>query len=247
MSSDLSVKERKSRSSSSEKKAATKKSKPRASKKKIFARFVMVIIASAAIYFCFTFFQVYSSARSDDVTSDTRVDAIVVLGAAQYNGTPSTVLKSRLNHALDLYNQKVAPVIIVTGGNQIGDATTEAATSANYLLNRGVPDENILREVQGVSTYDSLRDTAAFTKDRDINKVVVVTDGFHTKRAELIADEVGLQAIGSPAKDSPITGSSEWKNFFTETARVSVGRIIGFRRVSRDSSIAEFIKSHNNG
>ncbi len=221
------------------------KQKPRASKKKKFFRFVLVVIAIIFLYLSFTFFQVYSSARSDDVTKDTRVDAIVVLGAAQYNGKPSAVLQARLDHALDLFKKGVAPIIIVTGGNQAGDATTEASTSANYLLNRGVPDSKILREVQGVSTYDSLRDTAAFTKDRGINKVVVVTDGFHTLRAELIADELGLKAIGSPAKDSPISGKTEWKNFFTETARVSLGRIIGFRRVSRDSSLAGFIKSHN--
>lgn len=242
MSADSYVKERKARSSSSSGKSPGKKQKAKTSKTKILFRLILFVVAALVFYFCFTFFQVYWAARNDDVTNKTRVDAIVVLGAAQYNGTPSPVLKSRLDHALDLYKQGIAPIIIVTGGNQLGDATTEAATSANYLLNRGVPDTNILREVQGVSTYDSLRDTAAFTKDRDINKVVVVTDGFHTKRAELIANEVGLKAIGSPAKDSPITGSDEWKNFITETGRISLGRIIGFRRVSRDSSLVNFVQ-----
>jgi vancomycin permeability regulator SanA len=194
------------------------------------------------LYLAFTFFQVYSAARTDDVKDDTRVDAIVVLGAAQYNGRPSAVLQARLDHALELYNRGIAPIIIVTGGNQQGDNSTEASASADYLLERGVADENILREVHGSSTFDSLRDTAAFAKERGIEEVVLVTDGFHELRSRLIAEEHGLKGVSSPAQDSPISGAQEWKNFMTETARVSAGRIIGFRRVSRDSTLVNFVR-----
>ena len=194
------------------------------------------------LYLLITFIQVFSAARIDQVSKKTKVDAILVLGAAQYNGNPSTVLKARIEHALDLYNRGIAPYIIVTGGGQPGDKTTEASASADFFLKAGVPDENILREVKGSSTYDSLRDTAVFAKARGIKKVVIVTDGFHELRAKLIAEEVGLDAISSPAKNSPIKGKAEWKNFITETARISAGRIVGFRRVSRDSSIAGLVQ-----
>jgi uncharacterized SAM-binding protein YcdF (DUF218 family) len=204
----------------------------------VFA-FILLII----VYLLFTFIQVYYYARHDDVGSHTRVDAIVVLGAAQYNGRPSAVLKARLDHALELYQQKVAPIIIVTGGNKAGDNTTEASTSADYLLRHGLDDKNILRENQSVSTYDSLRDTEVFVRAKGIKKIVLVTDGFHELRAHLIASEVGMDSIESPVKNSPISGTSEWKNFVLETGRVSLGRIIGFRRVSRDSTFGRFVKN----
>lgn len=210
--------------------------------KKLF-KLSLILTSLFFVYILIVFFQVYYAARNDDVNEDTKVDAIVVLGAAQYNGRPSNVLKARLDHALDLYERGVAPTIIVTGGNQPGDQFTEATASAKYLMDRGVKDGNILREVHGNSTYDSLRDTAAFTKDRDIEKVVIVTDGFHELRAQKIASEVGLNAIGSPTPNSPISGTTEWKYFVSETGRVSLGNVIGFRRVSKDSTLVNRLQS----
>lgn len=209
---------------------------------KVVGRIVLTIMLIAFLYVSITFFQVYTYAREDGVDKNTDADAILVLGAAQYNGKPSGVLKARLDHALDLYKRNVAPLIIVTGGNQDGDNFTEASASANYLLERGVPDEKILREVNGVSTYDSLRDAAHFAKEQGIKKVVLVTDGFHTLRSSLIARNFGLSVVPSPTKTSPITGGSEWKHFISETGRVSLGRIIGFRRVSKDSALVNFVK-----
>lgn len=197
---------------------------------------------AAFLYVVITFVQVYTNAREDGVNANTETDAILVLGAAQYNGRPSSVLQARLDHALTLFKQGVAPVIIVTGGNQDGDNFTEATASANYLLERGVPDEKILREVRGISTYDSLRDAAHIAEDNNINDVVLVTDGFHILRSALIARGFGLSVTTSPAPDSPITGGSEWRHFFTETGRVSLGRIIGFRRVSKDSTLVSFVR-----
>lgn len=208
----------------------------------MYKKYGLILVTVAILgYLLFTFAQVYFTARNDQVDKSTQADAIVVLGAAQYNGKPSAVLQARLDHTLKLYEKGVAPIVIVTGGNQAGDNTTEASASADYLLRKGIPDENILREVHGSSTYDSLRDTASFAKDRGITEVVLVTDGFHELRARLIAEEEGLTAITSPAPDSPISGAQEWKNFVSETGRVSLGRIIGFRRVSRDSTIVKYV------
>lgn len=205
-------------------------------------RIIMIFVLLVSIYIVFTFAQVYFTARGDTTSKNTKADVILVLGAAQFNGTPSQVLTARLDHALDLYKKADVKYIVVTGGKQPGDVSTEASASANYLIERGVDDSHILREVNGSSTYDSLQDSAKFLKEKGLKKVILVTDGFHMLRSRLIAEEFGLKVITSPVKNSPITGSSEWNNFFTETGRVSLGRIIGFRRVSRDSSLAHLVK-----
>lgn len=202
----------------------------------------MIFVLLISIYIVFTFAQVYFTARGDTTSKNTKADAILVLGAAQFNGTPSQVLKARLDHALELYKKTDVNFIVVTGGKQPGDVSTEASASANYLIERGVDDSHILREVNGSSTYDSLQDSAKFLKEKNLEKVILVTDGFHMLRSRLIAEEFGLKVITSPVKNSPIKGSSEWNNFFTETGRVSLGRVIGFRRVSRDSSLAHLVK-----
>jgi uncharacterized SAM-binding protein YcdF (DUF218 family) len=194
------------------------------------------------IYILFTFSQVYFAARNDTISKNTKADVVLVLGAAQFNGKPSKVLQARLDYALELYRKTDVKYIVVTGGKLSGDISSEASASANYLLQNGVDDSKILREVNGSSTYDSLQDSAKFLKEKNLTKVILVTDGFHQLRSKLIAQEFGLTVITAPAKNSPIKGANEWKNFITETARVSLGRIIGFRRVSRDSSLAHLIK-----
>ena len=105
------------------------------------------------VYLSVTFVQVWRAARRDDARPS---DAIVVLGAAQYDGRPSPVLAARLDHAIDLYDDGIAPVIVVTGGRQPGDRFTEATAAANYLHDHGVPDDAILRETTGRSSWESL-------------------------------------------------------------------------------------------
>ncbi|HEV3402375.1 MAG TPA: YdcF family protein, partial [Acidimicrobiales bacterium] len=104
------------------------------------------LVAVVGVYLSVTFVQVWRAAHRDEARP---AEAIVVLGAAQFNGKPSAVLRARLDHALSLYRRNLAPVIVVTGGGQPGDRFTEATASANYLLERGVPDEDVLREVSG--------------------------------------------------------------------------------------------------
>ncbi|MCA1709472.1 MAG: YdcF family protein [Actinobacteria bacterium] len=179
------------------------------------------------LYLAVTFVQVWMAARRDEARS---AQAIVVLGAAQYNGEPSPVLKARLDHAVDLWRRKLAPVIVVTGGRQTGDKFTEATASANYLLAKGVPDEDILREVSGQSSWQSLAASATFLRDRDINKVLLVSDPFHSFRIRAIANELGLDGHASPTRSSPIDGTDEVRYLLRETAAVALGRVIGFRR-----------------
>ena len=188
------------------------------------------VLVLALAYFVVTFIQVWRTARADEART---AHAIVVLGAAQFDGRPTNVYAARLDHAADLYAAGVAPVVVVTGGKQVGDRFTEASAGADFLHDRGVPDDAILREVQGRSTYESLRASQRFLAERDIVEVVIVTDPFHSLRAKLIAREVGLDAVTSPTRSSPVRGWSEWLRFVGETVRVMIGRVIGFDRLQR--------------
>lgn len=190
------------------------------------------------LYLGVTFAQVWRAARHDEARP---AEAIVVFGTAQYNGVPSPVLAARLDHAIQLYRRDLAPVIVVTGGNQPGDEFTEATASANYLIERGVPDEDVLREVSGTSSWQSLAAAANFLDDRQIREVLLVSDPFHSFRIRAMADELGLDGHSSPTKTSPIRGLTEARYMVRETVAVAVGRVIGFRRQAR---IENVVKSH---
>jgi uncharacterized SAM-binding protein YcdF (DUF218 family) len=204
---------------------------------KLAVKLVVGLLAAVVLYLGVTFVQVWRAARHDQARS---ADAIVVFGTAQYNGVPSPVLAARLDHAIELYEKDLAPVIVVTGGNQPGDQFTEATASANYLIQRGVPDEDVLREVSGTSSWQSLAAAANFLDDRDIDDVLLVSDPFHSLRIRAMATELGLEAHSSPTKTSPIRGMSEARYMARETVAVAVGRIVGFRR---QASIEDVVKS----
>ena len=121
----------------------------------------------------------------------------------------------------------------MTGGGQPGDRFTEATASANYLHTKGVPDEAILREATGRTSWQSLAASARFLRQRGIHDVVLVSDPFHAARIHGIASELGLVAATSPTRTSPIKGVSEFRHMVTETAQVAVARVIGFRRLVR--------------
>ena len=189
-------------------------------------------------YFAVTFVQVWWAARHENTRPS---QAIIVLGAAQYNGRPTAVFRARLDHAAQLYHDHVAPMIVVTGGKQAGDKFTEAGAGADYLHGKGIPDAAILRETTGVSSWDSLAASARILKQRAVTKVVLVSDPFHSLRIRLIAGDLGLDAVTSPTHTSPITGASEWRRFFNEAVRVAVGRIIGFNRLSRTGRVGKLV------
>jgi uncharacterized SAM-binding protein YcdF (DUF218 family) len=194
---------------------------------KLVIKIALGLVGALLLYLGVTFVQVWLASRQDHAQP---AQAIVVFGTAQYNGEPSPVLKARLDHAIDLYNRKLAPVIVVTGGRQPGDRFTEATASANYLSAHGVPDSNVLREVSGQSSWQSLAATATFLKQRGIHEVLLVSDPFHSYRIGAMADELGLDGHASPTHTSPISGFSAAKYMARETAAVALGRIIGYRR-----------------
>jgi uncharacterized SAM-binding protein YcdF (DUF218 family) len=157
-------------------------------------------------------------------------DAIVVMGAAQYDGRPSPQLQARLDHVVLLWNEGAAPVVIVTGGNQPGDRFTEASTSSAYLQERGVPASSILFEDTGRSSWESLQNVADVADRHGIGSVILVSDPFHSLRIRLMAEELGLRAHTSSTRTSPVGGFTAFKKHIEEAGGVALGRVLGFER-----------------
>ena len=209
-------------------------SRPRWRWARLVVRTVVVLLVVLVTYVVITFAQVHRASRHDGARTAVpgAFDAIIVLGAAQYDGRPSPVLQDRLDHALALYREELAGWIVLTGGRQEGDRFTEATAGYNYLRQRGVPDEALLKEVQGTTTWESLRASARFLGDRGLTRVVLVTDDYHAFRVGAIADDIGLDATVSPS-DSHLSTGSRLRQLVRETAAVAVGRIIGYDRLFR--------------
>lgn len=198
-----------------------------------WSRVAVGVFAALALYYGFSLVQVVQAGRADDRDP---VDAIVVLGAAQYDGRPSSQLRARLDHALTLWEADVAPVVMVTGGKQPDDRFTEAEASRRYLVERGVPDDAILMENVGRSTHESLESAATILLAADADDVVLVSDPFHMKRSELIASGLGLDVHLSATPSSVVTGWSSARQHVREAAGVALGRLVGFERLSELSS-----------
>jgi uncharacterized SAM-binding protein YcdF (DUF218 family) len=131
-------------------------------------------------------------------------DAIVVLGAAQYDGRPSPVFKARLDHAVGLWHQGLARAFVVTGGKLPGDRTTEAAVARQYAVAHGVPDSAIFGEDRAHNTLASLTSVAGELRSRDMDSAIFVSDPTHMLRVLRIADDLGIEAFGSPTTTSPV-------------------------------------------
>jgi uncharacterized SAM-binding protein YcdF (DUF218 family) len=188
-----------------------------------------VLLAVVVLYYLVTLAQVVRTGRSDEARP---VDAIVVLGAAQYDGRPSPQLAARLDHALDLWRDELAPYVMVTGGKRPGDRFTEAEASRRYLRERGVPERAILMANSGSTTFDSLQVAADELTADGLSEVLLVTDPFHSLRSKLIAEEVGLDAWVSPTPTSVVTGWTSATRHVKEAAGIALGRLIGFERLS---------------
>ena len=152
------------------------------------------------------------------------VDAIVVLGAAQYNGRPSPVLRARLDHALSLYRDEAAPRIIVSGGVGRGDTISEAVVGRRYLLAHGVPDDAVVAQAEGRTTMASMSAVAAWLRPRGLRRVLLVSDPFHMFRLRLEARRTALEAYTSPTESSPISDNPvlELRYLFAEGFKIPV-------------------------
>lgn len=201
------------------------RARARAHRRRWIGRLVLAAVLALVSYLVLTFVQVVSASRDDDRV---RSDAIVVLGAAQYDGTPSPVLRQRLDHALDLYRDGVAGRIVLTGGKQAGDRFTEAYAGYRYLTGRGVPGDDLLVVTDGSSTWDSLRAAERVLRREGLDRVTLVSDSYHSSRLLGVADEVGLDAGVSPSGAAPTV-----PELLRETGLVALGQVIGYGRMLR--------------
>lgn len=144
-------------------------------------------------------------AGADDERQTT--DAIVVLGAAQYDGRPSPVLESRLDHALVLYQQGLAPIIVLTGGVGTGDTTSEALVGKRYLESHHIPATALVVRPEGRSTVSSMEALDRWLKREELETVTLVSDPFHMARLRLEAERLDMIAYTSPTRTSPISES----------------------------------------
>jgi vancomycin permeability regulator SanA len=187
-------------------------------------RLVLVVLIGLVLYAAVTFVQVWLTSRRVEMVP---AQAIVIMGAAQYDGVPSPDLTARLQDALALYHQGLAPLIVATGSKQPGDTYTEAEASARWLTAQGVPQTDVA-EVGGNDSWSSLSEAAALLRLRGDRRVLIATDGFHEDRSLAIATDVGLRGMPVPATDSPISGWSAVPYFAREAVAVALGRFIGY-------------------
>jgi uncharacterized SAM-binding protein YcdF (DUF218 family) len=166
--------------------------------------------------------SLYRSIRQQAATDDARVaDAIVVFGAAQYNGVPSPVFKARLDHAFALEERGLAPLVITTGGSGGDPHFTEAGAGQDYLIQRGVAASKTASEGHSETTFESVQAVARMLAQRRLKTCVVVSDGFHLYRVKLMFAARGISAYGSPAPDSPIEADPVERTLYTCREMVS--------------------------
>ncbi|MGY1716120.1 YdcF family protein [Geodermatophilus nigrescens] len=156
-------------------------------------------------------------------------DAIVVLGSAQYNGVPSSIFEARLEHALSLWEDGVAPVVVTVGGKAAGDQFTEAEAGRDYLRAAGVPEDALLAVPEGVDTLESMRAVGAAFAERGWSSAVLVTDPWHAMRAERMAEDAGMTAESSPTRQGPAvqTRGTQFRYILRETAAYLLYRVTG--------------------
>jgi vancomycin permeability regulator SanA len=171
---------------------------------------------------------VWRAAHHDDASDVERADAIVVLGAAQYNGRPSPLYKGRLDHALLLWQQDRADLVVTVGSNQPGDVTTEAQAGRDYLVNHGVPASAVLALPVGHTTFDSLQSAAAALHDRGLTSAFLVSDPWHNARIEAIASDVGIAGYASATWTSAdTTEETRGRAYLRETFAYLYYRLFG--------------------
>jgi uncharacterized SAM-binding protein YcdF (DUF218 family) len=148
-------------------------------------------------------------------------ESIVVLGAAQYDGRPSPVLRARLDHGIELYGRGLGKVLVLTGGRAYGDTTTEADVGRTYAMKHGVPDTAILLENKGRTTRESMLAVADLLQSRGMNTAILVSDPFHMLRLSIIGRRFGLTPYTSPTRTSPISPNREkrWRYMLGESVK----------------------------
>ncbi len=189
----------------------------------------LVLVTLPLSYLAACFGEVYLTAR---VSYHGAADAIVVLGAAEFDGVPSKVLAARLDQACNLFAMHLAPFIILTGGKEAGDKATEAQAAKAYVLRRGVSSRDIVTLPAGRDTFEEVDEAALYLERRGFRSAILVSDPFHSFRVTQIASQLGLEAHPSPTRTSPIRGDLALRYMLREAVAVAAGNLIGYRSLS---------------
>ncbi len=171
----------------------------------------VVLMLSTLLWVAYVALQIATVGERDDPRP---ADAIVVLGNKEYSGWPSRPFGARLDHALSLYEDGLASLVIVTGGDPEGDSYTEAAAGSRYLEHQGLPSD-ALQTVGGDNTYENLREVKALAERESLESVLLVSERFHMLRSLAMADELEIQAYGSPTSTSPGDNNPELRSYYT--------------------------------
>jgi uncharacterized SAM-binding protein YcdF (DUF218 family) len=201
---------------------------------------VLRLLGWALLFFfalgVYTSFQITSQGDRDERQP---ADAIVVLGAAQFNGVPGGVFRARLEHAIALYHEGVAPLLVVTGGKLPGDVTTEAATARAWAIEHGVPADDILGEDHGRTTLESVEAVRAILLEHGLTSAVFVSDETHILRVLRMAADQGIVAWGSPTRTSPTdTDETRRRKALLHELAGLAAYYVGGGRLLEDAAIA---------
>ena len=199
--------------------------------------FLQVLVVALAGFLLLLVYAIYRIAAQGEIDEARPADAIVVLGAAQYSGEPSGVFEARLQHAVSLWKQGLAPYLIVTGGKLPDDITTEAATARAWAIAHGVPKEAILGENRGRDTLESLEGVASILRANDLHSVLFVSDRTHMLRVLRMAKDLDITSWGSPTATSPtdLEPDRRWRSIAHELAGL-LAYYAGLDRTFTDSA-----------
>jgi len=182
---------------------------------------VLTVVGASAI-------TVWRAAHDDDASHVDRADLIIVLGAAQYGGTPSPVFQGRLDHAVLLYRQGRADSVMVVGSRSPGDTTTEAEAGRDYLVSHGVPAGSVLVEPVGRTTYESLVGAARYMRNHGLRSAFLVSDPWHNARITRMASDLGIQGYASATWTSAATSEdTRFTGYARETFAYLYYRVFG--------------------
>lgn len=195
-------------------------------KKRLRGARVLILLLVFALGYLFTLpVRIYLDGLRDECA---KVDVIIVLGAAQYNGRPSDILKARLDHALSLYRQGLAKHLLFTGGRRPNDRYSEAQAGRMYAMQNGVPSCDIFLEGQGRTTMQSLQASADIMRQNHFSSAILVSDPFHAFRLRRMSRDLGMRALVSPAANSRVRGWSKQFHYIArEMAVYAIYRLVG--------------------
>jgi uncharacterized SAM-binding protein YcdF (DUF218 family) len=184
-------------------------------------RVLLVPVIAVGLYLVFVAVQIQHQSNVDEARP---ADVIVIMGAAEYRGKPSPVLRARIDHALELWTRKLAPRILTTGGAGGDPEYTEGEVARNYLVRHGVPSEAILVESEGESTWESTAIAAEMMRRLNLRSCIVVSDAYHIFRVKKMLEFRGLDVYGSPRRDE-VKGWKEKRLFVRQAVGYALWQI----------------------